>query len=63
MYIARSTNGKKTNPYILLVGKPKGKKTRHRWLDNIKMDLGEMGLDDVDLIGLAQDRDSSGRVW
>jgi hypothetical protein len=29
---------------------------RRRWIDNIKMDLLEMGLDGVDWIGLAQDR-------
>jgi hypothetical protein len=30
---------------------------RHRWVDNIKMDLGEIGWCDVDWIVLAQDRD------
>jgi hypothetical protein len=43
------------------VGKPEGKRPlgrpRRRWVDNIRMDLGEMRWDDVDLIGLAQDRD------
>jgi hypothetical protein len=29
---------------------------RRRWVDNIKMDLGEVGWGDVDWIGLAQDR-------
>jgi hypothetical protein len=29
---------------------------RLRWLDNIRMDLGEVGWGDVDWIGLAQDR-------
>jgi hypothetical protein len=42
------------------VGKPKGKqplgRPRRRLMNNIKMDLCEMGLGDVDLIGLAQDR-------
>jgi hypothetical protein len=42
------------------VGKPEGKKPlrrpRRRWVDNIRMDLGEVGWDDVDWIGLAQDR-------
>jgi hypothetical protein len=41
------------------VGKPEGKKPlgrpRRRWEDNISMDLGEVGWDDVDWIGLAQD--------
>jgi hypothetical protein len=30
---------------------------RYRWVDNIKMDLGERGWGGVDWIGLAQDRD------
>jgi hypothetical protein len=52
--------GEKRNAYRLLVGKPQGKKplgrTRRRWLNNIRMDLGEVGWVDVDWIGLAQDR-------
>jgi hypothetical protein len=52
--------GEKRNVYRLLVGKPEGKrplgKTRHRWIDNIKMVLLEIGLNIVDWIGLAQDR-------
>jgi hypothetical protein len=46
--------------YRLLVGKPKGKRPlgrpRCRWIDNIKMDLLEIGFNIVDWIGLAQDR-------
>jgi hypothetical protein len=30
---------------------------RSRWVDNIKMDLREIGWDDMDWIDLAQDRD------
>jgi hypothetical protein len=30
---------------------------RRRWVDNIKMNLGEVGWDDMDWIELAQDRD------
>jgi hypothetical protein len=45
---------------MLLVGKPKGKRPlgrrRCRRVDNIKMDLSEIGLNVVDWIGLAQDR-------
>jgi hypothetical protein len=52
--------GEKRNTYGLLVGKPEGKRPlgrpRHRWLDNIRMDLGEVGWGNVDWIGLAQDR-------
>jgi hypothetical protein len=53
--------GKKTNAYRLLVGKPEGKRPlgrqRRRWVDNIRIDLLEMGLGDVDWIGLAQNSD------
>jgi hypothetical protein len=46
---------------MLLVGKPEGKRPlerpRRRWVDNIRMDLGEVGWGDLDWIGLAQDRD------
>jgi hypothetical protein len=52
--------GEKRNLYRLLVGKPKGKRPlgrlRRRWIDNIKMDLLDIGLSHVDWIGLAQDR-------
>jgi hypothetical protein len=51
--------GEKRNAYRLLVGKPVGKRLgrpRHRWVDNIRMDLGEVGWSDVDWIGLAEDR-------
>jgi hypothetical protein len=55
-----STNGENRNAYRLLVGKPEGKRPlgrpRRRWVDNIRMDLGEVGLGDVDWIGLAKDR-------
>jgi hypothetical protein len=53
--------GEKRSPYSVLVGKPEGKRPlgrpRRRWVDNIKMDLLEIGWDGVDWIGLAQDRD------
>jgi hypothetical protein len=49
------------NACRLLVGKPEGKKPlgrpRRRWVDTIKMDLGEIGWGGVDWIGLARDRD------
>jgi hypothetical protein len=61
MGCACSTNGEKRNMYRLLVGKPEGKRPlgrqRLRWMDDIKMDLGEIVLGGVDWIGLAQDRD------
>jgi hypothetical protein len=50
----------KRNTYRLLVGKPEGKRPlgrpRRRWVDNIRMDLGEVGWRGVEWIGLAQDR-------
>jgi hypothetical protein len=53
--------GEKRNAYRLLVGSPEGKRPlerpRCRWVDNIKMDLREIGLGGMDWIDLAQDRD------
>jgi hypothetical protein len=47
--------------YNILVEKPEGRRPlgrlRHRWEDNIKMDLGETGWEAVDWIHLAQNRD------
>jgi hypothetical protein len=46
--------------YRVLVGSPEGKRPlgrpRHRWEDNIKMDLREIGIDGANWIQLAQDR-------
>jgi hypothetical protein len=57
-HVART--GEKRNVYRLLVGKPVGKRPlgrpRRRWVDNSRMDLGEVGWGDVDWIGPAQDR-------
>jgi hypothetical protein len=53
--------GEKRNECRLLVGKPEGRRPlgrpKHRWVDNIRMNLVEVGWCDVDWIGLAQDRD------
>jgi hypothetical protein len=50
----------KRNAYRLVLGKPEGKmllgRPSCRWLDNVRLDLAEVGWDDVDWIGLAQDR-------
>ena len=47
--------------YRVLVGKQKGKRplgrSRCRWVNNIRMDLQEVGCGHVDWIGPAQDRD------
>jgi hypothetical protein len=52
--------GEKRNVYRLLVGKPEGKRPlgrpRRRWVDNIRMDLGEVGWGDVHWIGVVRDR-------
>jgi hypothetical protein len=52
--------GEKTRAYRILVGRPEGRRPlgrpRHRWEDNIKMDLQEVGCG-MDWIELAQDRD------
>jgi hypothetical protein len=54
--------GEKRNACRLLVGKPDGEmslgRPRRRWVNNIRMDLVEVGWGDVDWIGLAQDRNS-----
>jgi hypothetical protein len=58
---AFSMNGEKRNAYRILVGKPGGKgplgRPRRRWVDNIKIDLREIGCNRMDWIDLAQDRD------
>jgi hypothetical protein len=52
--------GEKMTAYKLWMGKPEGKSSlerpRRRWIDNIRMDLVEVGWGDLDWIGLAQDR-------
>jgi hypothetical protein len=53
--------GEKRNADRIWVGKPEGKRPLERpicrWVDNIKMDLTEIGRGGVDWIDLAQDRD------
>jgi hypothetical protein len=55
-----STNGEKRKAYRLLVEESEGRRPlgrpRRRWVDNIRIHLGEVGWGDVDWIGLAQDR-------
>jgi hypothetical protein len=57
-HVAR--RGEKRNAYRLLVGMPGRKRPlgrpRRKWVDNIRMDLGEVGRCNVDWIGLAKDR-------
>jgi hypothetical protein len=44
--------GEKRNAYRILMGQPEGKrplgKPRRRWVDNIKLDLREIGWDGMD---------------
>ena len=58
-HVART--GEERGVYRVLVGKPEGKRPlgrpRPRWVNNIRMDLQEVGCGYVDWIGLAQDRD------
>jgi hypothetical protein len=53
--------GEKRNACRILVGKPEGRRPlrrpRFRWVDNMKIDLREIGWDGVDWVNLAQDRD------
>jgi hypothetical protein len=58
-HVARMGEDRKV--YKVLVGKPEGRRplgrARHRWEDGVRMDLREIGLEGVDWIRLAQDRD------
>jgi hypothetical protein len=53
--------GEERGVYRDLVGKPEGKRplgrSRRRWVDNIRMDLQEVGCGYMDGIGLARDTD------
>ena len=53
--------GEERGVYRVLVGIPEGKRPlgrpRRRWVDNIRMDLQEVGCGYMDWIGLARDRD------
>jgi len=54
--------GEERGMYRVLVGEPEGKRPlwwpRRRWVDNIRINLQEVGCGYMDWIGLAQDRDS-----
>jgi len=53
--------GEERGVYTVLLGKPEGRRPvgrpRRRWVDNITMDLQEVGCGYMDSIGLVQDRD------
>ena len=56
--------GERRGVYKILVGEPEGKRPlgrpRHRWEDNSKMDLQEVGFGGLEWIDVSQDRD---RWW
>ena len=58
-HVARMDEARRV--YRVLLGKPEGRRPlgrpRRRWVDNIRMDLQEVGYGYMDWIGLAQDRD------
>jgi len=53
--------------YRVLVGKPEGRRRlgrpRRRCVDNIRMDVQEVGCGYIEWIGLAQDRDRSAHLF
>jgi hypothetical protein len=55
------TNGEKRNACRILVERPERKRSlgrpRHSWVDNVKMNLREIGWGGMDWIDLAQDGD------
>ena len=58
-HVARMEEGR--SAFRILTGKPTGKRPlgmrRHRWEDNIRMDLKEMNINTRKWVDLAQDRD------
>jgi hypothetical protein len=58
---ACSTNGERRNAYRILVGKLERRRAlgrpRRKWVDNIEVDLRDIGWDSMDWIDLAKDRD------
>jgi len=58
--------GEERGVYMVLVGKPEGKRPlgrpRRGWVDNIRMDLQEVGCGYMDWIGLALNRDKWRRL-
>jgi len=58
--------GEERGVYRVLVGKPEGKRPlgrpRRRWVDNIRIDLQEVGCGYMDWMGLAQDKEEWRRL-
>ena len=62
VFYLRSVKGEERGVLRVLVGKPEGKRPlgrpMRRWVDDIRMDLQEVGCGYMDWIGMTQDRDS-----
>jgi len=58
--------GEERGVYSVLVGKPEGRsplgRPRRRWVDNVRMDLQEVGCEYMDWIGLARIDTGGGRL-
>ena len=62
-WAGHATNmGEERGAYRVLVGKPEGNRPLGRWVDNIRMDLQEVGCGYMDWIELALDRDGWQRL-
>jgi hypothetical protein len=48
--------GEERGVYRVLLGKPEGRRPMGRWVDNVRIDLQEVGCGYMDWIGLAKDR-------
>ena len=63
-HVARMGDGR--GMYRVLVGNPERRRPlgrpKHRWEDNIKMDLQEVGCGGMDWIDMVQDRDGGGHL-
>ena len=53
-HVARVEEGR--SAFKILTGKPTGKRPRHNWEDNIRMDLEEIGINAGNWVDSAQDR-------
>jgi hypothetical protein len=56
-WVRHRTLVEKRNACRVLVGKPEGRRTRRRWENNIRICHGQIGLDGMDWIHLAECRD------
>ena len=58
-YLGRMEEGR--SAFKILIGKPRGKKhlgtPRHRWEDNVRMDIKEIGISTRNWVDSVQDKD------